>query len=145
MLYAGCSNCQRIVPLHCAGLMFPHMPLEAVPMFGRVGCPLCGVAPPVFTCMFCYTTQFLFVQGAAPAMAAPGMPQMQMQMQMPMPQLANALQTQGMQVAPVVQAPAGSGEGVVKGLIKDVAKSFTSSFGEGLAKQLLGAFFGGGR
>jgi hypothetical protein len=119
------------------------MPLEAIPMFGRVGCPLCGVAPPVFTCMFCFTTQFLFVQ--PPAMPMAMSPMGADAAPAPMSQLANALQTQGMQVAPVVQAPPGSGEGVVKGLIKDVAKSFTSSLGEGLAKQLLGAFFGGGR
>jgi hypothetical protein len=122
--------------------LFPHVPLEAIPIGTGIGCVICGMAPPMFTCLFCFTMQHLFVQPQALAFAAMGMHQMTPQVQLP--QLAQALQQQGLKVAPVVNAPQGTGDGVIKGMMKDVAKTFGTTLGEGLAKQLLGAFFGGG-
>lgn len=98
MLFAGCSNCQQIVPLHCAGLVFPHMPLEAVQTPFGVACMVCGIAPPIFTCLRCGMLQHLYVQGA--------------QLQV------GALQMQRLTVAPVVQAPPGSGDSVLKSILQ---------------------------
>lgn len=124
MLFAGCSNCQQIVPLHCAGLVFPHMPLEVVQTPFGVACMVCGIAPPIFACLHCGTLQHLYLHGA--------------QLQV------GALQPQGLKVAPVVQAPSGSGENMLTGLMKGAASSFATKFGEGLASELMRAFFGGG-
>jgi len=123
MLYAGCSRCQQIVPLLCGGQFFPHMPMAAIQTPYGVGCPFCGITPPIFTCLHCFTTQHLYIQGA--------------------PMQMGALQVQGVQMAPVVQAPQGAGTGMVQGLMKDAAKSFAGEFGKSLASQLFGAFFGG--
>ena len=123
MLYAGCGACRRVIPLFCGGQFFPHMPMGAIPTPFGVGCPMCGITPPVFTCLTCFTTQHLYMQGA--------------------PVQVHALQAQGMHVAPVVHAPQGTGEGMLQGMMRDAVKSFAGSFGDSLASKLCGAFFGG--
>jgi len=124
MLYAGCSVCQQVVPLRCCGLMFPHFPLDAIQTPFGVGCMVCGVAPPVFTCMTCFTLQRLYVPGAQFPIAA--------------------VQAQSQRVAPVVQAPAGASDSTVKTLLAQSAKSFATEFGSAAAKGLVNAFLAGG-
>jgi len=124
MLYAGCSVCQRTVPLMCGGLMFPHFPLEAIQTPFGVGCVICGVAPPTFTCLSCFTLQRLYVPGAQFPIAA--------------------VQAQSQPVAPVVQAPAGASPSMVRTLLAESAKTFASEFGSAAAKGLVNAFTAGG-
>jgi len=124
MLYAGCSGCRRTQPLICGGLLFPHMVVPAVATPMGVGCMFCGVVPPMFTCLNCFTTQHLYVQGARVAVGA--------------------LQAQRMHMAPVVQAPQGASDSFLQGMMKDAAKSFAGEFGKSVASELFGAFFGGG-
>lgn len=124
MLYVGCSGCQRVIPLLCAGQLFPHVPLEAIQTPIGVGCILCGAVPPVFTCLTCFTTQRLYVQGA----------------QFTLP----AVQAQGQKVAPVVAAPQGVSESIVKDMLRTTTKSFASEFGKAAATHLMSAFVGGG-
>ena len=117
MLYAGCSVCQRVVPLLCGGQLFPHLPLDAIQTPFGVGCPICGVTPPIFTCLTCFTTQRLYVPGAQFPIAA--------------------VQAQGQMVAPVAQAPSGANESTVKTLLKESAKSFAVQFGKAAASHLV--------
>lgn len=104
--------------------MFPHFPLEAIQTPFGVGCVVCGVAPPMFTCLTCFTPQRLYVPGAAFPIAA--------------------VQAQQQHVAPVTHAAAGASESLVKTLLAQSAKSFASEFGSAAAKGLVSAFSGGG-
>ena len=123
MLYAGCSHCQRVVPLLCGGMMFPHFPLEAVQTPFGVGCMVCRVAPPMFTCLTCFTMQRLYVPGEEFPIAA--------------------VQARRQPVAPVAQALAGASTSMVKSLLEQSAKSFAIEFGSAAAKGLAKGFMAG--
>ena len=125
MLYAGCCSCRTIVPLWCAGLFMPHPPAMVHQLPAGAACPMCGPLPPVFTCTYCWTQQWLAIPGGptpAPSMM-PGAPQF----------------------APVAQAPPNSGEGVVAGLLKVAATSFAKQCGAELASGLGGWLMEGER
>jgi hypothetical protein len=125
MLYTGCSGCGAVVPLFCAGQFLPHMPMyvQSTPL--GIVCNICGILPPVFTCTLCGTVQRLYVQG--------------MNFN-PQQVVAGGVS----RIAPVVQSNANTKESAVKSLLSNAAKSFAGEFGKGVAKQLLGVFFGGG-
>jgi len=118
VLYARCGFCGGIAPLWCAGRFMPHVPayVEATPM--GAACPMCGVLPPVFTCMVCGNGQFLFLPGAP----------------MPAPSFPGASQN----FAPVIQAQPGASESVLTKAFGEFATKFAGVLGT----QAAGAMFG---
>jgi hypothetical protein len=119
MLHAGCSRCQSVTTLICAGrfMVHPAVPVEPSPM--GPACGWCGLLPPVFTCMVCGTTQGLYIPGMTvmPAQGAGIAPL----------------------VAPAVQAPQGASPAQVHGGLKEVGLEFISSFGKGFGEGAAGA------
>jgi hypothetical protein len=73
--------------------------MAVVPTNMGAACPNCGLIPQVFTCAYCWTSQYLLLQGG-PA---------------PSPAFGGSSQT----FAAVVQAPAGASEGTVMALVKE--------------------------
>lgn len=90
-----------------------------------VACMFCGIVPPVFTCITCFTTQQLFLPNTPFSLAA--------------------VQAQGMKVAPVAEVSEGAGAGEVTKLLRTTASSFASQFGKSTAEHLIAAFAGGGQ
>jgi hypothetical protein len=80
-------------------------------------CGFCGVLPPIFTCAVCWTRQGLYLPGAAfgPPDGIPGLTQY---------------------VAPVVQAPQGSGQDQLSNLFGDVVRQFAKEFAGNLGGTL---------
>lgn len=115
MLHVGCSACGSVVPLGCAGQFMPHMPIHVVQTASGIYCQFCGIMPPFFTCTMCWTTQPLYLGGGLD----PGFAGYQF-------------------AAPVVTAPPGTGQDVLAGLFKGVAKGAAEQLGE----ELVGSFFG---
>ena len=116
MLFTGCSCCRSIVPLYCGGQFVPHVPVPvgATPM--GPCCNFCGLLAPVFVCTVCWTRQALYLPGSrfAPPVGVPGLSQY---------------------VAPVVQAPMGTGQNQLSGLFQSVASQFFKEFAAGFGNQ----------
>ncbi|MFN0249066.1 MAG: hypothetical protein ACKV2T_19435 [Kofleriaceae bacterium] len=90
-----------------------------------VGCPLCGIVAPIFTCLTCFTTQQLFLPNTPFSLAT--------------------VQAQGIKVAPVAEVADGAGTGEVAKVLRTAASSFANQFGKSAAEQLIAAFAGGGQ
>ena len=116
MLFAGCSNCQSIVPLWCAGQFMPHMPMpaEASPMGPY--CGFCGPVPPIFTCMTCGARQWLFMPGA----------------RVPPPQVMGAGPPS---IAPVVQASEHTNEHDLKSMCGKILSDFLGEAAKSAGRQ----------
>jgi hypothetical protein len=115
VLHAGCSNCGVIVPLFCAGTVWPHLtlPVAGTPMGPY--CGQCGPLAPVFICMHCGVRQGLYV----PGMSAP-------------PAGLGAWS----HVAPTVSANAGTGPGDLQRMVSSAAGNFLDEFASQLGNEL---------
>lgn len=63
MLFVGCNCCGQVGPLLCGGAFMPHVPMAIFSSPYGPACPVCGLKPPVFSCMACGTVQMMYQPG----------------------------------------------------------------------------------